>query len=185
MFESICSSASKESVNNTQNQELSAKGAVIRQFDVSSADAASGLKGIDVLISTTGVGGLALQLKLVEVAHAAGVKLFVPAEFGDTTDGREEPILQLKQSIHTNSTNLGLPTVAFFTGPWTEYVPHFGFNLSAGKITINGQGDARISTTSIEDVARFVAYVLTTLPKDQLENAKFSLQGDVIVGVAL
>jgi hypothetical protein len=171
-------------VNNAQNQELSAKGVEIRLFDVSSADAASGLKDIDVLISTTGFGGLALQPKLVEVAHAAGVKLFVPAEFGDTSDGREEPIFRLKQSIRTNSAKLGLPTVAFFTGLWTEWVTQLGFDLDAGKITINGQGDSQISTTSIEDVARFVAYVLTTLPKDQLENAKFTLQGDVIVSIS-
>jgi hypothetical protein len=168
-------------VNNAQNQELSAKGVKIRSFDVSAADAASDLKDIDVLISTTGFGGLALQPKLVEVAHAAGVKLFVPAEFGDTSDGREEPIFQLKQSIRSNAAKLGLPTVAFFTGLWTEWVIQLGFDLNAGKITINGQGDSQISTTSIEDVARFVAYVLTTLPKDQLENAKFTLQGDVIV----
>jgi hypothetical protein len=172
-------------VNNLQNQELSAKGAVIRSFDVSSADAASNLKNIDVLISTTSLATLDLQFRLVEAAHSAGVKLFVPTEYGDTSDGRLGPYFKLKQSIRAESAKLGLPTVAFFTGLWTEWIPHLGFDLNAGKININGQGDAQISATSIEDVARFIAYVLTTLPKDQLENAKFSIQGDVIVSIVI
>jgi hypothetical protein len=144
------------------------------------------VKGVDVLISTTsfggpGFGGLSLQTKLAEAAHSAGVKLFVPAEFGDTIDGRSEPMFQLKQLIRTKSARLGLPTVGFSTGLWTEFVTQLGFDLDAGKINIIGQGDSQLSTTSIEDVARFVAYVLTTLPKSQLENAKFILQGDIVV----
>jgi hypothetical protein len=160
---------------------LSSKGADIRPYDVSSSDAVSGLKGIDVLISTTGMFGLALQPKLVDAAHAAGVKLFLPAEFSDTSDGRPEPIFARKAGLRAQAAALGLPTAAVFTGPWTEFVAHMGFDLVAGKITINGQGDAQISTTSLSDVAYFVAYVLTELPRDKLENAKFTLQGDVIV----
>jgi hypothetical protein len=93
IFNSSCSYVSKESVNSTQNQDLSAK--EIRPFDVSSPDAA-GLKGTDDLICTTGYGGLDLQPKLAEVGNSVGVKLFVPAEFGDTTDGASIPLLKLK-----------------------------------------------------------------------------------------
>jgi hypothetical protein len=80
---------------------------------------------------------------------------------------------------------LNLPTVAFFNGLWTEWLTNIGFDLSAEKITINGHGDAQISTTRIEDLACFVAYVLTVLPRDQLENTTFSIQGDVIVSLSL
>jgi hypothetical protein len=148
---------------------------------VNAADASTGLKGIDVLISTSGFEGLGLQSTLAKAALEAGVKLFVPTEFGDTTDGRPEPLMALKASIRDGIAATGLPTVAFFSGLWTEWVLNLGFDLKNGKIEIKGQGDAEISTTSIDDVARFVAYVLTELPKDKLENAKFSLQGDKIV----
>jgi uncharacterized protein YbjT (DUF2867 family) len=171
------------SAGSAQNQELSSKGAEIRPYDVLSADAISGLHGIDVLISTTGMEGLSIQPKLVDAAHAAGVKLLVPAEFGDTTDGRTEPILVLKRSAREQAAKLGLPTLAVFTGFWTEFFPFLGFDFAGGKITINGSGEAKISTTSVADVAYFVAYVVTETPKKKLENAKLTLQGDVIVSV--
>jgi hypothetical protein len=158
------------------------KGAEIRPFDVSAADASSNLKHIDVFICTVGGRAIGLQTKAIEVAYSAGIKLFVPAEFADTTEGRSDlPLFQFKESLRDNSAKLGLPTVAFYCGLWTEFALRIGFDLEAGKITINGQGDALISTTSIEDVALFVAYVLTTLPKEQLENTQFTLQGDIIV----
>jgi hypothetical protein len=171
----------QESVNNEQNQKFSSKGAEIRSYDVSSAAAVSGLHGVVVLISTIGATGLSLQSKLIDAAHGAGVKLLVPAEFGDTNTGRTEPINLLKLAGHKQAAKLGLPTVTVYTGPWMEYIPYFGFDFAAGKITINGSGDAKISTTSMADVAYFVAYALTALPKDKLENATFTLQGDVIV----
>jgi hypothetical protein len=171
----------QESVNNDQNKEFSSKGAEIRSYDVSSAATVSDLQGVDVLISTIGAAGLSLQSKLIDAAHGAGVKLLVPAEFGDTTVGRTEPINLLKLAGHAQAVKLGLPTATVYTGPWMEYIPYFGFDLAGGKIAVNGSGDAKISTTSMADVAYFVAYVLTALPKDQLENATFTLQGDVIV----
>jgi hypothetical protein len=173
----------QESVNNEQNKEFSSKGAEIRSYDVSSAAAVSDLHGVDVVISTIGAGGLSLQSKLIDAAHGAGVKLLVPAEFGDTNPGRTEPINLLKLAGHAQAVKLGLPTATVFTGPWMEYIPYFGFDLAGGKITVNGSGDAKISTTSMVDVAYFVAYVLTALPKDKLENATFTLQGDVIVSL--
>jgi hypothetical protein len=181
-MEIICSFCPKESCNNAQNQDLLSKGAEIRPFDVHAADASSSLKDIDVLICTIDAVVINLETKLIEIAHSAGIKLFVPAEFGDTSEGRSDlPLFQFKESLRASCAKLGLPIVAFHSGFWTEWALEIGFDLEAGKITINGQGDAQLSTTSIEDVARFVTYVLTTLPKDQLENARFTLQGDVIV----
>jgi uncharacterized protein YbjT (DUF2867 family) len=125
--------------------------------------------------------GLALQSKLVDAAHAAGVQLFLPAEFGETTTGREEPMFRMKQDVRARAEKLGLATASVFSGLWPEFFVYMGFDFAAGKITIPGQGDGRISTTGIEDVAYFVSYVLVHLPRSELENATFSLQGDVIV----
>lgn len=87
----------------------------------------------------------------------------------------------LKQQIRAEAKQLGLPTATFWTGPWIEWLEQLGFDLSKGKITIHGNGDALISMTSIDDVACFAAYVLTRLPRDQLEDRVFSLQGDLTV----
>jgi hypothetical protein len=62
-----------------------------------------------------------------------------------------------------------------------EYLPNFGFDLKNGKINIQGEGNAQLSTTSMTDVSRFVVHVLTTLPREQLENVSFHIEGDRIV----
>jgi hypothetical protein len=83
---------------------------------VQGADAASALAGVDVLISTVGHTGLDLQDALLQAAHSAGVKLFVPAEWGDWTDGRPEPMFKRKSGMRAKAAELGVPTAAFFHG---------------------------------------------------------------------
>jgi hypothetical protein len=58
---------------------------------------------------------------------------------------------------------------------------YLGFDLANRTVTIQGDGNARFSTTSYFDVARFVAHVLTTLPLTQIEGATFRLEGDRVV----
>jgi hypothetical protein len=64
-----------------------------------------------------------------------------------------------------------------------EYFPYFGFDLNNGKINVQGEGNSQMSTTSINDVARFAVHVLTTLPREQLENVSFHIEGDRIVSI--
>jgi hypothetical protein len=164
---------------------LAAKGANIQTYDVEGSDPIAGLKSVDVLISTVGFYSLGLQSKLINAAAKAGVRLFVPAEFGDTpTDDETDQLSKLKVDARKQAAELGLPTAAYFTGMWTEWVLHLGFDVKARQITINGDGEAELSMTSIVDVADFVAYTLVELPREQLENARFTVEGERIVGVA-
>jgi hypothetical protein len=140
------------------------------------------LHGIDVLISTTGFTGLALQPTLASAAAKAGVSLFVPAEFGETTDGHlSGAIFEAKLNLRKHAAEIGLPTTAYWTGLWTEWILQLGFEPKVGKVTIHGQGDAIVSTTSMADVAEFVAYTLVELHTEKLKNAEFTLEGDKIV----
>ncbi len=45
-------------------------------------------------------------------------------------------------------------------------------------VTFGGSGEAPISWTSIPDIGRFVAHVLTALPKNDLEWRTFRIEGD-------
>jgi threonine dehydrogenase-like Zn-dependent dehydrogenase len=51
---------------------------------------------VDVVISTVAYEGLASQNSLVDAAKLAGVKLFVPSEFGFPTDGLTQGVLGAK-----------------------------------------------------------------------------------------
>jgi hypothetical protein len=113
------------------------------------------------------------------------VKLFVPSEFGDKSDGRTNPLFRAKRVVREHIGKIGIPSVVYENGLWTEYILYLGFDVKEGKVTIKGEGDGRFPTTSIEDVADFVAYTLVELPKERFENARFTIQGDFIVRPAL
>ncbi|KAL5531650.1 hypothetical protein ACEPAG_4527 [Sanghuangporus baumii] len=76
------------------------------------------LSGVDVVISTIGHGILEVQDDLVLTAKAAGVKLFVPSEFGLPTDGP--------------ANEFHLPYAAFYAGLFPDYVFARGFSEEMG-----------------------------------------------------
>lgn len=83
------------------------------------------ITGADVVISTLTHVPAALQGQhlLAEQAKAAGVKFFVPSEFGNPTDRENaEGLFAIKQSVHHKLKDLDLPYALFFTGPHLDYV---------------------------------------------------------------
>jgi hypothetical protein len=176
------------SLNNDANTKFAEQGATIRSFDVdATADAVEALRGIDVLISTVAIPGIASQPNIPKIAVDAGIKLFVPNEWGFTWSNGDEgdtDIFKAKVAVRTEAQKLGLPTAMFFTGLWPEHITSFGWDLKAGKVAIPEPGDAPFSATSLVEAARFVAFVLTTLPRDKLENTEFNLEVDRVVGFA-
>lgn len=98
-----------------------------RAVPVDYADTAAltaALRGIDVVISALGGAALLVQIQLAEAAKAAGVKLFVPSEFGNPTQGisaSEGPIGQ-KVQVQEALKKIGLPYALFWTGPFSDFI---------------------------------------------------------------
>ena len=66
--------------------------------------------------------------------------------------------------------------------------PHARFldlDVTSGKVTIAEDGNKQISFTSRTDIARYLSYVLTQLPAEQLNNRSFTINGDVKVRTTL
>jgi uncharacterized protein YbjT (DUF2867 family) len=104
--------------------EYKASGAKIAVVDYQSAELLkNAVTGADVVISTVTRGALQVQHLLAEQAKAAGVKLFVPSEFGnETARPNPEGIMMIKQSVHHKCKELDLPYALFFTGPGPDYI---------------------------------------------------------------
>ena len=58
-----------------------------------------------------------------------------------------------------------------------------GLDFAEGKVSVGGDGSKRIPFTSRHDIARYISYVLTHLPADQLKNRSFTMAGDIRVRV--
>jgi len=155
------------------------KGAKSASVDLKSATAlaeAFRTHNVEVVVSTIGHPGLPDQPTIAEGAKLAGVKLFVPSEFGYSTIGLTEGELGVKNKFADHLTEIGLPSARIFVGGFTSFIPWL-VDLESGKFKILGKGQSKASFTALEDIAGFTAHILTTLPPSQLTNAIFRIQG--------
>jgi len=139
------------------------------------------LRGTEVVISTLGAPALSAQTQLADASQAAGVQLFVPSEFGGPTDGNSgHPIFATKNSLKKHLRDTGLPFVLFYTGLFPDFVlkSSFNFDFKNGKVFFGGSGNEPISWTTLPDIGRFVAHVLTALPTEELKGRTFRIEGD-------
>ena len=79
------------------------------------------LTGVDVVISTIPIPALNVQEKIAAAAKEVDVKLFVPSEYGNITEGETEGVSGAKANVQDQLKALGLPYAAFYTGPWADY----------------------------------------------------------------
>ncbi|KAF8258519.1 NAD-P-binding protein [Lactarius quietus] len=138
------------------------------------------LTGVDVVICALAVSALNLQPGIAEAAKEVGAKLFVPSEFGGPTAGLKEGPLAIKANIQEQLRAIGIPFTFFATGPFADFlwVPDYDLDITSGKVSVGGDGSNPIPFTSRTDIARYLSYVLTHLPADQLENHSFAIRGD-------
>ena len=157
------------------------------------------LTGVDVVISTISGAALDVQGKIAEAAKEAGVKLFIPSEFGGITEGESEGMSGQKAGIQDQLKALGIPYLFCYTGPfadfiWESYVSwwlfrHFvesiityqrflNLDVKSGKVSVGGDGNKQITFTSRPDIARYLSYVLTHIPPEQLKNRTLTIAGD-------
>jgi len=140
----------------------------------------SALSGVDVVISTISGEALDVQGKIAEAAKEVGVKLFIPSDFGNITEGETEGMSGAKAGIQTQLKRLGVPYAVFYTGTFADFIwePFLDLDVKSGKVEVAGDGNKGISFTSRTDIARYLSYVLTRLPPDQLKNRSFTIEGD-------
>jgi len=138
------------------------------------------LTSVDVVISTISGAALDVQGKIAAAAKEADVKLFIPSDFGGITEGETEGLFGEKSNIQGQLRALGIPYAVFYTGPFSDYiwVSHLYLDVTSGKVSVGGDGNSQHTFTSRSDIARYVSYVLTHLPPDQLKNRSFSIAGD-------
>jgi len=153
-----------------------AKVAVVDPKSASALASAFREHNVEVVISTVGSAGLSDQPTAAEGAKLAGVKLFVPSEFGAPTIGHTQGGLGVKDKFAGHLAEIGLPSLRIFTGAFIHLIPWVA-ELNSGKFKIVGKGETKASFTAIEDIAGFTAHVLTTLPPPKLENAIFRIEG--------
>ncbi|KAH0587254.1 hypothetical protein H2248_006058 [Termitomyces sp. 'cryptogamus'] len=159
----------------------------LRSTDIASIARALQQYHIEVVISTVDADELRFQNSVAEISKGAGVKLFLPSDFGMPSEGSTpQDSFAAKDKSAKYIQSLGIPTSRIYASPSTS---NKNWSRSNGKVNLleNIQGETPISFTSVVDAAGFVAYILTKLDPARLVYTSFRIEGQrtSIVDIAL
>ncbi|RFU25305.1 hypothetical protein B7463_g11042, partial [Scytalidium lignicola] len=129
-------------------------------------------KGQDAIVSTIGTFQIGLQKTIIDAAIQAGIKRFIPSEYGcDTNSSRVleiAPILKGKADIAAylkEKTSSGLTWTAIITGPFFDMkgsVKGFlGLDINTHTATVWDHGNERFATSTLPQIARAIVGVLS------------------------
>lgn len=179
-------------------------GATVAEVDYDSPSSLiKALTGQDAVVSVIGFAGLSLQLPLVEAAVKAGVKRFLPSEFGG--DAENDQVSQLpmfhikkttKELLKKEAAAGRISYTLIANGPFFDTAMSYGMfvDLKGKTIRLWDGGERRYSTTLLPSVAKAVSGVLkhpketknrvvfirsaALTQKEVLERAKKAVGGD-------
>ncbi|QRV73104.1 NmrA-like family domain-containing protein 1 [Ceratobasidium sp. AG-Ba] len=174
----------ESSLESAPLQDFKKRGASLHAISYEDeASIVKALQGVDVLVAT--VAGNALvsaQIPLIKAAKSAGVKLFVPSEYGGAFENDEHPspVIQGKKTVLKAAKEAGLPVAVVSNGGFPEYcfIPPLGYAFADKKVTVWGDGNHKVTWTTVRSVADWVANVLKTVPLEQLKDKHLNIQGD-------
>ncbi|EJP66743.1 NmrA-like family protein [Beauveria bassiana ARSEF 2860] len=159
--------------------------------DFSSADALTrALQGQDVVISTLPADVAALQTTLVDAAVAAGVKRFLPSEFGCNLDNalaRQIPVfgekIKIQEYLKERAAAGRISYTFVYNGPFLDWGIQNQFVLSVAdyKPRLLDDGKALFSATNLDTVGSALVGILDHLDETKnravfLEDIKISQQ---------
>ncbi|KAM0261395.1 hypothetical protein ACHAQJ_002247 [Trichoderma viride] len=140
------------------------------QVDYNSVDSlTNALKGQDATVATLGPGGVGLQKNLIEASIKAGVKRFIPSEFGsDTTNKKTAQLpvfggkIAIQNLLKEKAASSGLTYSILFTGAFLDYGITNGvvMDLKNKSIEIFDGGDRPYSTTTTTHIGQAIASIL-------------------------
>ena len=127
------------------------------------------LRGIDGLVSTVTGAATEDQTILIDAAIAAGVKRFIPSEYGScTTSPKLEnfpvyaPMFKIRQYLQEKAKAGTLTWTVLACGGFLEFLfaGPILLDFANHKATLFDEGDNRISSSSLPNVGKAIAGIL-------------------------
>lgn len=123
--------------------------------------------GKDAVISAAGGGQLMMQEALLKAAKAAGVKRFIPSEFGVDPNAAGHGACDLfdaKMAVQKMIMNSGIPYTMLYTHGFMEFwasgLGQLGNSPASGTVEVYGDGQVKAPLVSLPDIGLFTAEVL-------------------------
>lgn len=153
----------------------------VHRTDYSHASLVDAFKGQDAVVSTIATFSAHQQADIIDAAVTAGVKRFIPSEYGVDTSLPQiaellVPALPKQKTIEYLRTkeSAGLSWTAVIVGgffDWALKIPGFlGWNIPARTATIFDGGDVEFEMTNVAQIARGVAAALSSAHIEDTKN---------------
>ncbi|CAG8474446.1 5832_t:CDS:2 [Scutellospora calospora] len=160
---------------------LASKGAEVIYVDYNDKnDLAKTLKGTDVIVSAIGGNELeATQRTLLIAAKEAGVKRFIPSEFGcDIKTINDVHLFHAsKLAFLQELEKSGIEYTIIVTGLFQEYIGILGFDHKNKKATFYADSNTKIATTALSDIGK---YTVESLKLPEARNGTIRVAGSVL-----
>jgi uncharacterized protein YbjT (DUF2867 family) len=144
----------------------------VKTADLSSVESVTeAFKGADAVVSTVGTPGIAGQSILIEAAVAAGVKRFIPSDFGADLDNpktKEFPVYKAKLGVHkalreASAANSNFTYTLVCNNAFLDWGLEKGvlINWRESKSKLFDGGEKKFSATSLESVGKSIVGILS------------------------
>ncbi|KAL1612149.1 hypothetical protein SLS60_000372 [Paraconiothyrium brasiliense] len=156
----------------------------------SSASMLPALTGVEVVVSAVAASAMGSQNPLIDAAVQAGVKRFIPAEFGlDSMNEKAKSLPVIKPKVATQKhlnekvkeSGGSFSWTAIANGwflDWVLQTTTLLMDVKERKATLFNGGDARFSATLLADIAKAVVGVIEK--RDETSNRVVYVQSAVV-----
>ncbi|KAJ5881937.1 uncharacterized protein N7529_000609 [Penicillium soppii] len=137
------------------------------QVDYSSIDSlAAALQDHDAVVSTVGISGISGQKIMIDASIQAGVRRFIPSDFGalTTRPGAESlplnaPWIDVQAYLKEKALSRDIEYTLFAVGPFLEFVMSMPFlaDVMTQEVRLYDNGEHSFSSTSVLSIGKAVA----------------------------
>ncbi|KAI0121944.1 NAD(P)-binding protein [Daldinia grandis] len=156
----------------------------VKEVDYNSLDSLTeALQGQEAVVSTITTSSLSAQINLIEAAVKAGVKRFIPSEFGSDTFNAKatqlpcyKPKIEVQEVLKKAAAGSSLTWTAVLCGPFLDWAIRVGFfaDVKNRTILLPDGGNNTTSSTTLPTVGKAVVGVLKNL--EQTKNRQVYVQ---------
>ncbi|KAI1645286.1 NAD(P)-binding protein [Daldinia loculata] len=145
------------------------------------------LQGQDAVVSTITTSSLSAQINLIDAAVKAGVKRFIPSEFGSDTFNAKasqlpcyKPKIEVQQALKKAAAESSLTWTAVLCGPFLDWAIRVGFfaDVKNRTISLPDGGNNTASSTTLPTVGKAVVGVLKNF--ERTKNRQVYIQEAII-----
>ncbi|KAJ1643997.1 hypothetical protein J3B02_001373 [Coemansia erecta] len=179
------SNTAADSAKRKRISELQALGADIHEYTENTAEAFQrAFQGIDIVVSAVSVSAVPTQMAMIDGAMAAGVKWFLPSEFGVShytsrylpLKGPLDHMVDVQRYLREKAQSSGLAYTIVYTGLAMDYLnpQSIGLIVSKREAVLVGRGGAKVSFTTLKDTVRLLIEILKRPEEMQNRTIRFA-----------